>query len=92
MEVSSLSAGLGILMFAIVPLAIPGLLLFVLAPLALVAVPGLVLVGLLVLPLWLARTVRRRRSYRRSPAGSLARRPPRQLSAEAAWVRSTCIS
>jgi hypothetical protein len=68
MEVTSLSAGLGILTFAIFPLALPGLLLFVVAPLALVAVPGLLLAGLFVLPLWLTRIVLRSRSRRRSPA------------------------
>jgi hypothetical protein len=74
MEVGSLSVGLRILMFAIVPLAIAGLLLFVVVPLALVAVPGPARVGLLALPLWLAQ-IRRSRSYRR-PAGSLATAAP----------------
>ena len=67
-EVTSLSAGLGILTFTIFPLALPGLLLFVVAPLALVAVPGLLLAGLLVLPFWLTRIVLRSRSRRRSSA------------------------
>ncbi len=67
-EVNGLSAGLGILTFAIFPVALPGLLLFVVAPLALVAGVGLLLAIPFVLPLWLARTVRRSRSRRRSPA------------------------
>jgi hypothetical protein len=68
-EANTLLAGLGILTFAIFPLALPGLLLFVVAPLALVAMVGL-LATPFVLPLWLARTVRRSRSRRRSPTGS----------------------
>jgi hypothetical protein len=66
MEASSLLGG--ILTFAIFPLALPGLLLFVIAPLALVAMVGVLLATPLVLPLWLARVVLRRRSSRRSPA------------------------
>jgi hypothetical protein len=69
-EIVTLSAGLGILTMALFPIALPGLLLFVVAPLALVAVPALLLAGLLIPPLWLARRVSRRRS-RRSRAANL---------------------
>jgi len=67
-ETNTLLAGLGILTFAIFPLALPGLLLFVIAPLALVALVGVLLAIPLVLPLWLARIVQRSRSRRRSTA------------------------
>jgi membrane protein implicated in regulation of membrane protease activity len=68
-EANTLSTGLGIITFALFPVAVPGLL-FVVAPLALVAVVGLVLAIPLVLPLWLVRTVRRSRSRRGGPSGS----------------------
>jgi len=60
-EANGLLAGLGIITFAIFPVALPGLL-FVVAPLALVAVVGLLLAIPVLLPLWLARAVRRARS------------------------------
>jgi uncharacterized membrane protein YedE/YeeE len=62
-EGNGLLAGLGILTVALFPIALPGLLLFVVAPLLLVAMVGLVL-----LPLWLARTLVRSRSRRRCRA------------------------
>jgi len=77
-EANGLLGGLGILTFAIFPVALPGLLLFVVAPLALVAVVGLLLAIPVVLPLWLARTVWRSRSRRRpaAPHAVLAPGPP----------------
>jgi hypothetical protein len=63
-EITSLSAVLGVVTMALFPFALPGLLLFVVLPLILVAVPGLVLVGLLVVPVGLIRVVRRSRSRR----------------------------
>ncbi len=81
-EASSVLAGLGILTFALFPVAVPGLLLFVIAPLALVAVLGALLAIPLVLAVWLTRMVvraarssmpSRRRSGRRA-----ARRPLRR--------------
>src|SRR5687768_10085286 len=64
-ELVPLSVGLGILTMALFPFAVPGLLVFVVLPLALVAVPALLLAALVVPPLWLARTVSRRRSAAR---------------------------
>jgi hypothetical protein len=60
-EAGGLLAGLGILTMALFPIALPGLLLFVVAPLVLLAVAGLLLAIPLVLPLWLARFLVRRR-------------------------------
>lgn len=71
-ETNSVLAGLGILTVALFPLALPGLLLFVVAPIALVAMVGVLLATPLVLPIWLARIVLRRRSRNRAravPAG-----------------------
>jgi hypothetical protein len=68
-EVTALSAGLGILTTALFPISLPGLLLFA-APLVLLAVPALLLAGLLMPPLLLARTLRRARSRRRDRAAS----------------------
>jgi membrane protein implicated in regulation of membrane protease activity len=65
MEVSSLSAGLGIITTALFPFALPALVLV--APLALVPVAGLLVAAPVLLPLWLARRVRRGRSRRRRP-------------------------
>ena len=65
MEVSSLSVGLGILTMALFPFALPALVL--LAPLALVPVAGMLLAAPILLPLWLARNVRRARSRRQGP-------------------------
>lgn len=75
-EANTLLAGLGILTFAIFPVALPGLLLFVVAPLALVAVVGVLLATPFVLPVWLARIVLRSRSRRRSTTGSSMNRSP----------------
>jgi hypothetical protein len=60
----ALLAGLGILMVALFPLALPGLLLFVVAPLILVLAVGLLLAIPLVPAVWLVGTLRRRRSGR----------------------------
>jgi hypothetical protein len=57
MQVSSLSVGLGILTLALFPFALPALVL--LAPLALLPVAGMLLAAPILLPLWLARNVRR---------------------------------
>ena len=54
-----MAAGLGIVTFAFLPLALPGLLL-VIAPLALVAMVGV----LLAMPIWLGRIVLRSGSRR----------------------------
>ena len=62
-ELGGLSAGLGILSFALVPVAIPGLVL-VIAPLAVLAVAGALLALPIVLPLWLARSAVRKLSAR----------------------------
>jgi hypothetical protein len=64
----ALLVGLGILTMALFPFALPGLLLFV-APLALVAVVSLLVAIPLVLPLWAARMLMRRRSRRRRAPG-----------------------
>jgi membrane protein implicated in regulation of membrane protease activity len=64
-ELGALSAGLGILTMALFPFAVPGVLVFVVLPLALVALPALLLAALVVPPLWLARTMSRRRSAAR---------------------------
>ncbi len=64
-EVADLLAGLGILTIALFPFALPGLLLVV-VPLALLAIAGALLAAPLMLALWLAHTVLRRRSRRRS--------------------------
>ena len=69
MEVTNLSAGVGILTLPLFPFALPGLVLVV-APLAVLAAVGLLLAMPIVLPLWLARIVMRsrtRRSTSRSP-------------------------
>ena len=66
-ELGGLSAGLGILSFALFPLAVPGLL-FVIAPLAVLAVAGALLALPIVLPLWLARSALRRLSARQPSA------------------------
>jgi hypothetical protein len=71
-EVSSLSVGLGILTMTLFPFALPALVL--LAPLALVAVAGALLAAPILLPLWLARTVRRGRSG--GPLVPAGNRPP----------------
>lgn len=70
MEVGSLSVGLGIITMALFPFALPALVLV--APLALVPVAGLLLAVPFLLPLWLVRRLRRRRSARRPvvPAGN----------------------
>jgi hypothetical protein len=60
MEVSSLSVGLGIVTMTLFPFALPALVL--LAPLALVPIAGMLLAAPILLPLWLARNVRRGRS------------------------------
>jgi ABC-type Na+ efflux pump permease subunit len=67
MQVTNLSAGLGILTIPLFPLLLPGLVLVV-APLALVAMVGVLLAIPFILPLWLARIVLRRRSRRAHPA------------------------
>jgi hypothetical protein len=64
-EVGSLSAGLGIITMTFFPFALPALVLV--APFALVPVAGLLLAAPVLLPLWLARRFRRRRSGRRRP-------------------------
>jgi hypothetical protein len=64
-ELIPLSAGLGILTMVLFPFAVPGLLVFVVLPLALLAVPALLVAALVAVPLWLARTVSRRRSAAR---------------------------
>jgi hypothetical protein len=64
MEVTNLSAGLGILTIPFFPLLLPGLVLVV-APLVLVAMVGVLLATPFVLPLWLARIALRSRSRRR---------------------------
>lgn len=74
-EANTLLTGLGILTVQIFPIALP-LLVLVVAPLALVAVVGLLLAGILVLPLWLARIVLRSWSGRRSRAGSPGKAAP----------------
>ena len=79
MEVTSLSAGLGIIGITLSPLMLPGLVL-VLGPLALVAVAGLLLAAPLLLPIWLARIVQRRRARE-------GHRPSRRAAA-----RSACAS
>jgi hypothetical protein len=84
MEVCSLSVGLGILTMALFPFALPALVL--LAPLALVAVAGALLAAPILVPLWLARNVRRRRSgghIRSGPRVSVGETGARDL----AWTR-----
>jgi hypothetical protein len=66
MEVTNLSAALGILTLPLFPFALPGLLLVV-VPLALLAMVGVLLAAPFVLPFWLARIVLRSRSHRRTP-------------------------
>ena len=82
-EANTLLTGLGILTIQIFPIALP-LLVLVVAPLALVAMVGLLLVAPVVLPLWLVRTVLRRRSRRRphehSAASPVAPAAPRLQS------------
>jgi hypothetical protein len=70
-EGNALFSGLGIITFALFPVALPGLLLFVIAPLALVAVVGLLLAIPVVVPLWLVRTVRRGSALRRQRSAGL---------------------
>jgi Flp pilus assembly protein TadB len=65
-QVNAEMAGLGILTFALFPLAVPGLVLFVIAPLVALAVVGAVLAAPFVLVLSLFLIVRRRRSRRRA--------------------------
>jgi hypothetical protein len=79
-EAGTLSAGLGVLTFQLFPIALP-LLALVIAPLALVAVAGLLLAAPFVLPLWLARTLRRARSRRRASAGPPGKAAPAAASA-----------
>ena len=69
-EANGLLTGLGVLTIQLFPLSLP-LLVLVIGPLVLLAVPGLVLAGVIALPVWLARAVMRRRSRRAS-----GRRPP----------------
>ena len=81
-EVSNLSAGLGILSFALFPLAMPLVLVFVVAPLLILAVPLVLLGAIVALPFLAVRAgVRRfsapkRRSRRGSPSSGLARSHP----------------
>ena len=70
-EVTTLSAGLGVLALPLFPFALPGLVLVV-GPLVPVAIVGVLLALPLVLPIWLARVIRRRRSDRRLATGSRA--------------------
>jgi membrane protein implicated in regulation of membrane protease activity len=70
MEVTSLSAGLGIVTIPLFPFALPGLLLVV-GPLVPVALAAVLLAMPVVVPVWLVRTIRTRRSH-----GSSARRLP----------------
>ena len=63
--------GLGILTFQLFPFALP-LLVLVIGPLVPLAVVGLLLTAPVVLPIWLARAVRRARSRRRDAAAGLA--------------------
>jgi hypothetical protein len=80
-EVNGLLAGLGILTFALFPIALPGLLLalvlaLLVAPLALGALAVLLLAGIVALPLRLARSLVRNRSRRRRAAGSPGKAAP----------------
>jgi hypothetical protein len=61
MEVTNLSAGVGILALPLFPLLLPGLVLVV-APLALVAATGLLLAAPFLLPVLLVRIVMRTRA------------------------------
>jgi hypothetical protein len=69
-EAGSLMAGLGILTVQIFPFSLP-LLILVVGPLLPLAVAGLLLAAPFLLPVWLARVVRRSRARRRASA-----RPP----------------
>jgi hypothetical protein len=64
-EANGLLTGLGVLTIQLFPLSLPSLVL-VIGPLALLAVPGLLLAGIVVLPVWLARAVLRSRARRAS--------------------------
>ena len=64
--------GLGILTFQLFPFALP-LLVLVIGPLVPLAVVGLLLAAPVVLPIWLARAVRRARSRRRDAAARARR-------------------
>jgi hypothetical protein len=80
MEVTTLSAGLGILVLPLFPFALPGLVLVV-GPLVPVAIVGVLLALPLVLPIWLVRAVRRRRYHRRLATVSRAKRAPAAANA-----------
>ena len=81
-EVANESAGLGIISFALFPLAMPLVLPFVFAPLVLLALPVLLLAAIAIVPFKLARAVVRRfsasgrRSRRGSPSSGLPRSHP----------------
>jgi membrane protein implicated in regulation of membrane protease activity len=81
MEVSNLSAGLGIVTIPVFPFALPGLLLVV-GPLVPVALAAVLLAIPVVVPAWLIRTIRRRHSHR-----SGARRLPASRVPGAASIR-----
>lgn len=81
MEVTNLSAGLGIVTIPLFPFALPGLLLVV-GPLVPVALAAVLLAIPVVVPVWLVRTIRRRRSH-----GMSARRLPGSTVPGAASIR-----
>jgi hypothetical protein len=64
-EANGLLTGLGILTFQIFPFALP-LLVLCIGPLVVLAVAGALLVAPLIVPIWLARVVRRAAVARRS--------------------------
>jgi Flp pilus assembly protein TadB len=69
-EANGLLTGLGVLTIQLFPFSLP-LLVLVIGPLALLAVPLVLLAGLVILPVWLVRLVlrsRSRRASRRRPA------------------------
>jgi membrane protein implicated in regulation of membrane protease activity len=70
-EVGSLSTGLGILTFTFFPFALP-LLILTFGPLLPLAVAGLLLAAPFVLPVWLWRLARRRRSRARGATDRVA--------------------
>jgi hypothetical protein len=88
-EANGLLTGLGILTIQIFPIALP-LLVLVVAPLALLAVIGLLLAGILMLPVWLARIV-----FRGRAAGASRSRPrsgTAQSASRSAWRSSRASS
>lgn len=73
-ELSAWMAGLGIITLALFPFAVP-LLVLVIAPVALITVAGVLLAVPVILPVWLARVLKRTHSRRRgtaSPGSELA--------------------